>query len=180
MIIGITGTNAAGKGTIVEILEKRGFTHFSARTLLTKECDKRGLSGERHNLITVANDLREQNGPDYVIRSLYEMAKQHLGHVVIESIRSVGEIEFLKTQNGFQLLSVDANQKMRYARVLARKTVTDNISFDEFVAQEKQESTSTSPFKQNITACMKLADLHFQNEGTIIELEAKVVTELNL
>jgi len=34
MIIGITGTLGAGKGTIVEILKKKWFGHYSVREFL--------------------------------------------------------------------------------------------------------------------------------------------------
>ena len=38
LIIGITGTLGAGKGTVVEYLvEKKGFDHYSVRAFLLKE-----------------------------------------------------------------------------------------------------------------------------------------------
>ncbi len=41
LIIGITGTLGAGKGTIVEYLEKEmGFDHLSVRDFITKEIEK--------------------------------------------------------------------------------------------------------------------------------------------
>ena len=43
VIIGITGTNGAGKGTVVEVLmEKHGFKHYSARGYLTKILNEQG------------------------------------------------------------------------------------------------------------------------------------------
>jgi len=42
IIIGITGTLGAGKGTVVEYLQEKGFRHYSARGFITKEVEKRG------------------------------------------------------------------------------------------------------------------------------------------
>ena len=38
IIIGITGTIGAGKGTIVELLIKKGFKHYSVRDFLAAVC----------------------------------------------------------------------------------------------------------------------------------------------
>ncbi len=59
MIIGITGTSGAGKGTVVDYLLKKGFKHYSVRDFLTEEILKRGLEPNRDNMIFVANELRK-------------------------------------------------------------------------------------------------------------------------
>jgi len=62
MIIGITGTDGGGKGTVVEYLvEKKGFVHCSARALWVDEIKKRGLEVNRANMRIVANDLRAKH-----------------------------------------------------------------------------------------------------------------------
>ena len=61
MIIGITGTNGAGKGTVVDYLvEKKGFTHYSVREALVEEIKKRGLEVNRMTMNEVATDLRRK------------------------------------------------------------------------------------------------------------------------
>ena len=51
MIIGITGTLGAGKGTIASYLVKeKGFKHFSVREFLNKELQKRKLLEQIKNL----------------------------------------------------------------------------------------------------------------------------------
>ena len=65
IIIGITGTLGAGKGTIVDYLVKKyRFNHFSAREdVINKEIEKRSLPITRDNMVLVANDLRKNYGP---------------------------------------------------------------------------------------------------------------------
>ena len=75
IIIGVTGTLGAGKGTIVDYLVKnKGFIHFSAREdVINKEIEKRGLPITRDNMVLVANDLRKNYGPSYVAEELFKM-----------------------------------------------------------------------------------------------------------
>lgn len=50
-IIGITGTIGAGKGTVVEYLQKvHGFTHFSARSVLNEMIAERKMEPGRYVL----------------------------------------------------------------------------------------------------------------------------------
>ena len=74
---------------------------------------------------------------------------------------------------------MDANRKLRYERILERASETDRISFDTFVENEEREMNSTDPNKQNIAACMQLADYTFTNDGSLEELykEIDVVLE---
>jgi len=75
MILGITGTDGAGKGTVVDYLVKeKGFALYHARTLLIEEIEKRGLPIDRKHMRLVANDLRAQYGNDYIVRFFLERA----------------------------------------------------------------------------------------------------------
>src|SRR3989344_7770324 len=131
MIIAVTGTNGAGKGTIVSHLLNRGFTHFSAREFITKEVLSRELPLNRDNTNSVANDLRKTHHPAYIIEKLYEEAVLRGGDSVIESIRAVGEEEFLKSK-GILIWAVDADRKVRYERNILRGTDLDKITFEKF------------------------------------------------
>jgi dephospho-CoA kinase len=179
MIIGITGTLGAGKGTLVEILLKKGFKHFSVRDFLVKEIEKRNMPVNRDSMVIVANDLRKTYSPSYIILELYKKAKDSGGNSVIESIRAVGEVEALKKLQDFYLISIDANSKVRYERIKKRGSVTDNISYKEFLENENREMNSTDPNKQNISACMNMADFQIFNNGSIEELNLKVEEVLN-
>ncbi|MFA6369014.1 MAG: AAA family ATPase, partial [Candidatus Shapirobacteria bacterium] len=109
IIIGITGTNGAGKGTIVEYLVKnKGFEHFSARAFIVEEIERRGLENNRDNMVMVANDLRAKNSPSFVADELFKRALESRQNCVIESLRTLGEIESLKKKGKFVLLAVDA------------------------------------------------------------------------
>jgi dephospho-CoA kinase len=168
IIIGITGTIGAGKGTLVEYLvEKKGFVHYSVRGFLIEELNKRNMPLNRDSMVMVANELRERNSPSYIIDQLFEQAKQAGKDAVIESIRTPGEVESLRKKNNFCLLAVDADPEIRYKRIVQRNSETDHISFEEFLSNEQREMTSTDPNKQNLSKCIAMADCLLNNNGSI-------------
>ena len=174
MIIGITGTNGAGKGTVVDYLVKqKGFTHYSARNFIVEEVERRGMPVNRDSTNIVGNDLRATNGPGYIIEQLFAQAKGAGGSGVIESLRAVGEAEFLKAQ-GALLWAVDADRGARYERSIKRGSGTDHVTFEQFCEQEDRELSQTERHKMNIFGVMKMADAVLTNNSTPEELYAQV------
>ena len=179
LVIGITGTLGAGKGTVVEHLVKNhGFRHYSVRKFLLKVIEKQGLPPNRDSMVKVANALRAQHTPYYIISELYKQAVKEEKDAVIESIRTPGEVEFLRQQENFILIAVDADPYLRYERIRQRNSETDQIDFETFVENEKREMSATDPNKQNLKRCIQMADLKFINNGTVQELTYQVDEKL--
>lgn len=179
-IIGITGTLGAGKGTIVDYLaNNKGFKHYSVRQFLVGEIEKKGLPVNRDTMTEVANNLRANHSPSYIIEQLYKQAVANGGNAIIESIRTPGEVDFLKKQGEFYLIAVDADPHIRYQRITLRASETDQISFDTFMSNEKREFTASDPNKQNLSRCIQLADMVLQNNGGIDELNLQLDKELD-
>ncbi|MBU4283600.1 MAG: AAA family ATPase [Nanoarchaeota archaeon] len=175
LIIGITGTLGAGKGSIVKFLvEKKGFEHYSVRAFLVEEIKRREMPVNRDSMVVVANDLRKKNSPGYIAETLFERAKKLGKDCIIESLKTPGEVNALRNKGKFYLFAVDADPKIRYERILERKSSTDKISFQEFIDNEKREMASDDPNKQNISKCISMADYVFENNGTIDKLYKKL------
>lgn len=174
MIIGLAGTLSSGKGSVVDFLVKEGFKHYSVREFLIEEIKKRGLWVNRDSMVLVANKLREENSPSYIVEKLHEKAKEGTGDCVIESIRAIGEVEALRKKGEFYLIAVDADIRIRYERAMLRKNESDHIDFDRFVQDEQREMTSEDPNKQNLRACMEMADVKIINNGSLEGLERDV------
>ena len=181
VIIGITGTLGAGKGTIVDYLvQKKGFNHFSVRAFLSEEIIRQQKPVNRDTMVEVANKLRADNGPSYIIEKLYHKASETGSNCVIESIRTPGEIEALRNKEGFVLLAVDADQDIRYSRIKMRNSETDSISLETFIENEAREMHSSDPNKQNLSECIKQADHTIFNNGSIELLNDQIEHFINL
>ena len=174
IILGITGTNGAGKGTVVEYLvSQKNFKHFSASALISEEIERLALPVNRESMIKVGNELREKYGADVIVERLMERAINEKGNIIIESIRTLAEIDKIKERGGI-LLAVDADQRLRYERNEKRGSNKDGISFEKFKEFEEREKESNDPNKQNLVACRRKADYIIDNNGDVIELHQKI------
>jgi dephospho-CoA kinase len=174
MIVGLTGSFGAGKGCVANYLvNSKGFAHFSARTFIVEELHRRGLLVNRDTMTTVANDLRATHGPTYIFEQLVQLAKQHGGDVVIESIRAVAEARYIKEQGGV-VLGIDAEPLVRFERIVKRDSETDKVTYEEWRAQELRESNPDDPTKQDIFGALKESDHVIVNIGSLEQLKMEV------
>ena len=174
-IIGITGTIGAGKGTMVNYLvEQHGFYHYSVRGYLTELIKNRNLPMNRDSMVEVANELRTNHNPAFIIQQLLEWAKSKRRDCIIESIRTPGEVAALRKTEDFILFAIDADPEIRYRRIVERGSETDNITFKTFMENEQREMNNTDLNKQNLSACIKLADYVITNGTTFHEMYNKI------
>lgn len=175
MIIGITGLSAAGKDTVAEILEQKGFANFSLSDIIREYCRSIGQETTRENLIAAGKYLRETFGNDYLPSQVVKkIRKQKIENAVIVSLRHPDEIRLLKKEPDFKLVIIESPIEVRFARTQARQgRPEDRDTFEEFKAHEDQERTGTAGGQQ-IDAVMAVADQTIENIGTMEELKEKV------
>jgi len=128
----------------------------------------------RDSMVIVANELREKYGAGFIAQELYEQAEKSGDNTIIESIRTPGEIELLRSKWSFFLFAVDADPSIRYERIKSRDSETDHVSYPVFISNEEREMQSEDPNKQNLRKCINLADYVFMNNGTLEELHQQI------
>lgn len=183
MLLGITGTDGSGKGTVVDYLVKeKSFTHYSARAMFIEELERQGRSTTRDDLRLMGNELREKHGNDQLITHYFKRFQESgAANAVIESLRATAEVETLRAKGGI-LLAVDAGQQLRYERIQERKLSSDQISFEKFVEQEAIEMNDPDPHGMQKAKVMQMADYTIQNNGTLEALHTQieeVLTKIN-
>jgi len=175
MLIGITGTDGAGKGEVVNYLvEKYGFVHFSSRELIVSEIEKRGLSVSRESMRIVGNSMREEKGAGVIVAvTLEKISTKNIERAIVESIRNLKEVEVLKGARGI-LLAVDAPLQLRFSRIKGRGSGTDQVTLEEFIEQERKETNDKNPNGMQKAKVMAVADVTFVNDGTIEEFHLQI------
>lgn len=144
-IIGISGTNGAGKDSVGQLLASdHNYLFISVSDLLRDEAAKRGQPIEREVLRTISAQWRRENGLAVLVDKAIEQFEQQGGSdefsgLVIASLRNPGEADRVHELGG-KVLWVDADSKLRYERIYSRqRTVEDSKTYDQFLAEEQAE-----------------------------------------
>ncbi len=171
-LIGLTGTNGAGKGEAAAYFGTRGYAYYSLSDVIREELARRGEPASRDNLIRAGNELRRSFGPDILARRT--VARIGAGErAVIDSIRNLREIEFLRRQQGFLLLAIDAPIEVRFARAALRGRDESAGDIEAFRKKEGQERAGGAAAQQ-LEASMAAADRIIVNDGTLEEFHRKL------
>lgn len=171
-LIGLTGTNGAGKGEAAAYFTAKGYAYLSLSDVIRDELRERGEPASRDNLIRAGNELRELFGPDVLARRTVEKIRGR-GPAVIDSIRNMSEIGYLRRQEGFVLLAIDAPVALRFERVTARGRDESAAGLEAFRKKEAEERAGGATAQQ-LEACMAAADRLIVNDGTIPEFHRKL------
>ena len=169
MIIGLTGKNAAGKGELADHLKNKGFAYFSLSDALRDEATKQGLDHSRDVLIKLGTEMREKFGKGILAARINEKISKLEGKdIVVDSIRHPGEIEELRKNNGFLLIGVHTDAKIRFERLIKRGRAGDSKTFEEFLEHEEKENNNEGSGQQ-LDKCIEMADTIINSNGTIEE-----------
>ena len=170
-LIGLGGTNGAGKDTVAEMLvERRGWLFVSLSDLLRIEARNRGLEPNRQSLSTISTEWRRSGGLGVLVEKALEhfepVADQHEG-LVVSSLRHPAEAEQIHAHGG-RVVWVDAEPRIRYGRITSRARHDEGThSFERFVAEEQAEMAhhEGDAATLNTGDVKKIADLILMNNG---------------
>lgn len=169
-LIGLTGTNSSGKGEAAAFFAAHGYSYFSLSDVIRDALSEERREITRDALIQKGNQLREKHGADILARRVMEKIG---GKAVIDSIRNLTEIAYLKTQEGFILLAIDAPVEIRYARAKQRGRNESASTLKEFIAKEEEEMGQNEK-SQQLDACVRAADYRVTNEGSLEDFYKKL------
>ena len=173
MIIGLTGRNGSGKGTVAEFLVQKGFVYHSLSDVIRDAIRQLGQDVTRERMIAKGRKLREQGGSGALADIILKGLDPKFNHIV-DSVRNPGEVDVLKQRDDFFLIDVEADRKTRFERCCGRARAGDPLTLDEFIRLEEAELHSTEASAQKLVATAKRADATLKNDGTVQELEQKL------
>jgi len=168
-VIGMTGTSGSGKTTAAAYLKKRhGFYPIILSDYIKKELEAVGEERiDKVKLQTQGNKMRTQHGGSVMAKfALAEIKKKDKQKIVIDGIRTVFEIEYLRKHTDFYLLGIDADIKKRLER--RNESGKPKIkSLKEFVKVEHRDSKlGSNKVGLRVQDCLEQVDvLIYNNES---------------
>ena len=120
MIIGLTGSLAAGKGVVSNFLREKGFVYLSLSDELRVIAKEKKIEVTRESLQNLGNQLRENFGSGILAQRIYDkIANQEYKKAIVDGIRNPAEVELIQKHGGI-LVEVHSAQKTRFERVAKR------------------------------------------------------------
>ena len=172
IIISFTGLIACGKGTATEYLKNKYQAEtFRFSTMLRDVLDRLYLEHSRDNLSGMSTALRDIFGQDLMAKVIAEDVKRSVAPmIVVEGIRRQPDIKYLRELPNFFLVSIEADEKIRYQRLVGRGENSDDSSktWEEFLQDHQKETEITIP------ETMKQADYIITNNGSQLELQRQL------
>lgn len=172
IVIGFTGQIACGKGAVKKyLMEKYGADDFRFSTMLRDVLGRLQIETSRENLQTISFLLRQNFGEDTLAKAMaYDLKNSTAELIVVEGIRRLADIKYLREVPGFKLVRVVANEKLRYERVVSRNENKgdDQKTYEQFLADQNAEA------EKEIPTVMAAADYEIINEGSMNGLESEI------
>jgi len=172
IILGFVGPIASGKGTVCQYLkEKRKANIYRFSTILRDILNRIYVEQSRDNLQNLSLDLRKRFGDDILASTIAEDVGNDSSKIIaVDGVRRNPDIRYLKEMPNFYLVSINADQKTRYERIIKRSENSDDTekTFEKFQQDEKEEA------EQQIAEVAKTAKFKIDNNGSIDKLHEQI------
>jgi dephospho-CoA kinase len=146
IVIGLAGEMACGKGTVAKhIAENYKASSYRFSTMLRDVIKRLYIEEKRENIQKMSTILRQNFGENLFAKVMAEdVEKDQSEVIVVDGIRRLTDIEYLKKNPSFKFVYIDADIQKCYERIIKRGENVDdqNKTFEEFEKEHHQESES--------------------------------------
>ena len=148
-IIGLTGPIASGKGTVKKYIEEKyGGKDCKFSTVLRDVLNRIDEPISRESMQKMSFLLRENFGQNILAKAIAKDIKALDNNIiVIDGVRRLTDIDYLKDTHGFTLVKIDANPKIRYERMVIRNENKgdDKKTFEQFLNDHEADADREVP-----------------------------------
>ncbi len=192
--IGLSGTNASGKDSAGNILSQEfNYLFVSVTDILRQELKKQKLSFSRENMRSLSAEWRRVSGNAFLIDKAVDLfsenTKDYVG-LVMASLRNPSEADRVHALGGV-VIWLDGDPRTRYDRLQANlalrganRSVNDQISFQQFLAEEEAEMYRPSGGDSatlSLIDVKKKADIFIENNtNDLADLTSKLQLALGV
>jgi len=175
-IVCLTGMPGSGKSTVAESLKKKGFSVIAMGDVVRNEAKRKNIEPTDNNLGKLMLELRREIGPGAIAQLIInEIEKREVRsnanqNIVIDGIRSVPEVEILRTMGIVKLLSIHASANTRFDHLKKRARGDAPLNENDFGIRDKRE------LAVGISEAIAMSDEMLSNNNlTVEELQEKAV-----
>jgi len=174
LIVCLTGMPGAGKSTIAEGLQSKGYKVINMGNAVREEAKNRNLESTRENLGKLMLELREKNGPGAIAELVKPQIESSTANVIlIDGVRSNDEIQVLRKFGTVKLLAVHASTDTRFNFLQKRGRSDDPQTKEHFKERDNREMSV------GISNSIALSDYAISNIGLtkneLIERSFKII-----
>lgn len=172
IIIGLVGQIACGKGSVKEYIAKKYNSQDCRFSTPLRDVLKRlDIAESRENLQKLSTILRDGFGEDLLAKVIaFDASKLDSDIVIIDGVRRMADIKYLKDLSNFYLVKIEVDPKIRYERLKARNENKGDSekTFEQFLADQNNEAD------REIPSVMESTKWGINNEGTVEDLYKQV------
>ena len=178
LIVGLTGLPGAGKSVVTDILKRDGFRHIVSGDIVRAEAFRQGITVEdRYKFHEIANTLHAERGPAALVQMAIETIRSSVESLwIFDGIRNPAQIVELKKEMNSLILGITANRELLIERILNRKRTGDPKTLKEAAdLLDREWGVGAKTYGLQVGQCIPMADEIIENNGTLAELEIKVM-----
>lgn len=165
LVIGLAGTLLSGKDTVSRILKEKGFQVVVLSDIIREELKSRGMEINRKTMQDMGNELRKEYGGHILAERALQKFQSYSAPLIINGIRNLDEIKYLKENSEFHLIGIDAPLEVRWLRLQARNRDAELLNHDKFVIDDARDKGFNEPLNgQQVGMCLVHADFLINND----------------
>jgi len=173
IILGIVAEMSGGKTSAADYFEtKYKAKRYGFAIIISDVLKRLYLPITRETTSGISVILRQKFGNDLLARAMAEDIKKDMNDdfIVVESIRREEDIQYLKEIDGFHLVSIKVDPKVRYERLIKRKEKADDATktYEEFLKDHQRET------ELSILPLLDKAEFIIDNNGSLEEFYNKL------
>lgn len=169
-VIAIVGKIGAGKDEAATYLSKKlGWPVFKMSDPLKNELKRQKKEINRKNLADLGTKWSREKGDDYLARLALQ---SHKGNLIISGPRQLGQIKYLNKKTDLTIVAISADDKIRFERVISRKSVKEASSLQDFIKEELKNDASDGA--NQVIKCIDQAHCTIDNSSTLKEMYDKL------
>lgn len=176
-IIAFTGMPASGKSEAVQLARDKKIPVLRMGDLVWEETRRQGKPLDDKNVGEIASNMRQKYGMDIWAKRAIEKIKflKKTSYLIIDGIRNVEEIEYFKKNlnQDFFVVAINASEKLRRERVIARGRIDDSKNPKNLKERDKRE------ISWGLQKVIVDADITILNNGSLEQFKKKVLNLLN-